>query len=150
LGHPANAARQHERGLVKTEKEAEVFLIERRLDHRVNLLAAKRYRSFEDRMLRNDSRYRQGRRTGKPGGQGHGAGQPGRDGVSRSPMGRDRVRDARPTLDGRRIGTVSGTRLGRETMIEYIGSEETAAPRLVRFEDQSHNSGTFTGSCSTT
>ena len=58
-------ARQTELGLLKTGKEADVHLVERRLGDEVNVLAAKRYRKFEDRMFRNDARYRAGRRTGE-------------------------------------------------------------------------------------
>jgi RIO kinase 1 len=58
-------ASQTELGLLKTGKEADVHLIERRLGDDVNVLAAKRYRKFEDRLFRNDARYRAGRRTGE-------------------------------------------------------------------------------------
>lgn len=58
------AAVDTELGILKTGKEADVYLVERRLDDRVNILAAKRYRDFEDRMFRNDARYRAARRTG--------------------------------------------------------------------------------------
>src|SRR5438067_11224043 len=58
-------ARQADLGLLKTGKEADVHLIERRHGDAVNVLAAKRYRKFEDRMFRNDARYRGARRTGE-------------------------------------------------------------------------------------
>ncbi len=58
-------ARQIELGLLKTGKEADVHLVERRHHNAVNVLAAKRYRKFEDRLFRNDARYRAGRRTGE-------------------------------------------------------------------------------------
>src|SRR4051812_35372432 len=60
-----DAARQAEIGILKTGKEADVHLVERRAGARVNILAAKRYRDFEDRMFRNDARYRSARRTGE-------------------------------------------------------------------------------------
>jgi RIO kinase 1 len=130
----ADAARQHERGLMKTGKEAEVFLIERRLGERVNLLAAKRYRSFEDRMFRNDARYRQGRRTGNTRADramalGSRAGMAFR--------ARQWVETEFETL-GRLWAAGASVpypvqRLGPEIMIEYIGDEQTAAPRLVQF-----------------
>ncbi len=129
-------ARQYERGLLKTGKEADVFLVERRFGERVNLLAAKRYRSFEDRMFRNDARYRQGRRHGES-------------------------RVERAVARGTRAGMTFGARQwvetefetlsrlwaagasvpypvqrhGREVMVEYVGNEETAAPRLVQFRE---------------
>lgn len=59
-----DAARQYELGVLKTGKEADVHLIERVLDDRVNVLAAKRYRKLADRMYRDDSRARSARRTG--------------------------------------------------------------------------------------
>jgi RIO kinase 1 len=53
-------ARQEELGLLKTGKEAEVFLVERTLDEARNLLACKRYRSNQQRSFRNDAAYRAG------------------------------------------------------------------------------------------
>jgi len=61
----SDEARQYELGFLKTGKEADVHLVERRHGDRVNILAVKRYRKFEDRMFRNDARYRAGRRTGE-------------------------------------------------------------------------------------
>src|SRR2546423_3052715 len=58
-------ARQTELGLLKTGKEADVHLVERRHFDAVNVLAAKRYRKFEERLFRNDARYRAARRTGE-------------------------------------------------------------------------------------
>ena len=127
-------ARQYERGLLKTGKEADVFLVERRFGKRVNLLAAKRYRSFEDRMFRNDARYREGRRNAE------------------SRVERAMARGSRAGMAFRArqwvetefdtLGRLwaAGTsvpypvqRLGREVVVEYVGSDETAAPRLVQF-----------------
>jgi RIO kinase 1 len=127
-------ARQYERGLLKTGKEAEVFLVERCLDDRTNLLAAKRYKSFEDRMFRDDSRYRQSRRAGE------------------SRVDRAMARGTRTGMAFRaqqwvdtefdtlgRLWTMGASvpypvqRLGREIMLEYIGDEQGAAPRLVQF-----------------
>lgn len=51
-------------GILKTGKEAEVSLVERRLGEQVNLLAAKRYRQADRRSFRDDTAYRAGRRTG--------------------------------------------------------------------------------------
>jgi RIO kinase 1 len=59
-----DAARQYELGLLKTGKEAEVFLVERELGGRRQLLAAKRYRKPAERTFRDDTRYRSGRKTG--------------------------------------------------------------------------------------
>jgi RIO kinase 1 len=127
-------ARQYERGLLKTGKEAEVFLVERCLDDRTNLLAAKRYKSFEDRMFRDDSRYRQSRRAGE------------------SRIDRAMARGTRAGMAFRaqqwvetefdilgRLWAMGASvpypvqLLGREIMLEYIGDEQGAAPRLVQF-----------------
>jgi RIO kinase 1 len=127
-----DAARQFDLGVLKTGKEAEVHLVERRLGERTNVLAAKRYKAFEDRMFRNDARYRQGRRTGS-------------------------TRTDKAIASGTRTGMIfrarqwvetefevlcrlweAGTavpypvqRLGRELMLEYLGDDSGAAPRLV-------------------
>jgi RIO kinase 1 len=51
-------------GLLKTGKEAEVFVVERRFGDRTNLLAAKRYRDLARRAFRNDGAYRADRNLG--------------------------------------------------------------------------------------
>lgn len=127
-----DAARQYELGVLKSGKEADVYLVERRLGDDVNVLAAKRYRAFEDRQFRNDARYRAGRRTG------------------------DRRTDlavAKGTNMGMAfraaqwVDTEFATLcrlwsagasvpypvqvLGREVMLEFIGNAEGAAPRLI-------------------
>ena len=56
-----DAAHQIERGVLKTGKEADVHLLERRLGDRRNLLAAKRYRSLARRQFRDAAA------TGSPG-----------------------------------------------------------------------------------
>jgi RIO kinase 1 len=48
-------------GVLKTGKEADVFLIERTTDTRRALLAAKRYRSAEERLFHRSSTYTEGR-----------------------------------------------------------------------------------------
>lgn len=59
------AAVDVELGLVKTGKEADVFLLERGVPgtHRRCLLAAKRYRTSEHRMFHRDAGYLEGRRV---------------------------------------------------------------------------------------
>jgi RIO kinase 1 len=125
-------ARDTELGLLKTGKEAEVHLVERRWDDRVNLLAAKRYRRHDRGGFKRDSSYREGRR----------------------------VRDSRE-MRAMAKGTVTGlafragywarnemTMLGRlweagasvpypvqisgtELIMQYLGDESSGAPRLV-------------------
>src|SRR5436309_11696136 len=59
------AAVDIERGVLKTGKEADVFLVERGIPgtDRFCLLAAKRYRDAEHRMFRRDAGYLEGRRV---------------------------------------------------------------------------------------
>ena len=48
-------------GVLKTGKEADVFLVERATEHRSALLAAKRYRSADQRLFHRSSAYTEGR-----------------------------------------------------------------------------------------
>ena len=58
----SDAAVDTELGILKTGKEADVFLLERATADRAVVMAAKRYRSHEDRMFHRDSGYTEGRR----------------------------------------------------------------------------------------
>ena len=125
-------ARQVELGLLKTGKEADVHLVERRLGDRVNVLAAKRYRKFEDRMFRNDARYRAGRRTGESR-----LDRAVADGTKAGMAFRARLW---LTTEFETLGRLWSAgvpvpypvqKLGNELMVELIGSPEEAAPRLV-------------------
>ena len=58
----SDAAIDTELGILKTGKEADVFLLERAVADRAVVMAAKRYRSHEDRMFQRDSGYTEGRR----------------------------------------------------------------------------------------
>lgn len=128
----ADSARQYDLGLLKTGKEADVHLVQRRLDGRVNYLAAKRYRNLDERAFRNDARYRSARRTGES-------------------------RVDRALAKGGRVGMAFRSRqwvetefemlarlwdagvpvpypvqqFGLEIMLELIGSPDEIAPRLV-------------------
>lgn len=125
-------ARDTELGLLKTGKEAEVHLVERRWEDRVNLLAAKRYRRHDRGGFKRDASYREGRRV------------------------RD-SREMRAMAKGTAVGLSfragywaqnEMTMLGRlweagasvpypvqisgtELMLEYLGDETAGAPRLV-------------------
>lgn len=55
------AAIDTELGVLKTGKEADVFLVERATDSRQALLAAKRYRSADQRLFHRSSTYTEGR-----------------------------------------------------------------------------------------
>lgn len=128
----AAAARQHERGILKTGKEADVHLVERVLGSQTNLLAAKRYRDADERTFTDDSQYR-----------------------NTSAIRESRLRRAveHGTTRGMRFRAdlwlanefdvlsrlwLAGApvpypvqRLGQEILLELIGDEEATAPRLV-------------------
>ena len=125
-------ARQIELGLLKTGKEADVHLIERRLGDDVNVLAAKRYRKFEDRLFRNDARYRAGRRTGesrldKAMAEGTKAGM-----AFRARMWLTTEFETLSRLWSAGVAVPYPVqKLGNELLVELIGSPDGAAPRLV-------------------
>lgn len=58
----ADAAVDTELGILKTGKEADVFLLERGTAEQTSLLAAKRYRGHDHRLFHRDSTYQEGRR----------------------------------------------------------------------------------------
>jgi RIO kinase 1 len=58
----ADAAVDTELGILKTGKEADVFLLERATDTDAVVMAAKRYRSHDDRMFHRDAGYTEGRK----------------------------------------------------------------------------------------
>lgn len=129
-----DAARQYMHGVMKTGKEADVSLVEREFGERLNVLAAKRFRTFEDRMFRNDARYRQNWRSGE----------------SRVDRAVARGTKAGMAFRARQwVQTEFGTlarlwtegasvpypvqRLGPEIMMEYLGDDQGGAPRLVDY-----------------
>jgi RIO kinase 1 len=125
-----DAARQHERGIIKSGKEADVHLVERVLGDRVNLLAAKRYRDLDERALRGDAKYRRGsadRRADLAIAQGTRAGL-----TFRAQRWLDTEFDALGRLwEAGCAVPYPVQKLGIEVMLEYLGDEEEAAPRLV-------------------
>lgn len=128
----AAAARQYELGMLKTGKEADVHLVERRLGDQVNVLAAKRYRKFEDRMFRNDARYRSARRTGESRvdravARGNRAGMAFR---ARLWLATEFETLCRLWSAGAPV-PYPVQQLDRELMVAFIGSHGEAAPRLV-------------------
>ena len=127
-----DAARQYELGMLKTGKEADVHLVERRLGDDINVLCAKRYRNFEDRLFRNDARYRSARRTGdarldKAVNQGSKAGKSFRAMLW---VATEFEMLCRLWSAGAPV-PYPVQKHGRELMLELIGSPEEAAPRLV-------------------
>ena len=125
-----DAARQFERGVIKTGKEADVHLVERVLGERTNLLAAKRYRDLDERAFRNDAKYRKrtgDRRVDLAMAQGTRAGM-----SFRAQLWLETEFDSLSKLWA--IGCAVPypvQKLGVELMMEYIGDEEEAAPRLI-------------------
>ena len=125
-----DAARQFERGVIKTGKEADVHLVERTLGDRTNLLAAKRYRDLDERAFRNDAKYRRrlgDRRADLAMAQGS------RAGLSfRAQLWLETEFDALGRLwEAGAAVPYPVQKLGIELMMEYLGDEEEAAPRLV-------------------
>lgn len=58
----ADAAIDTELGILKTGKEADVFLLERATDTESVIMAAKRYRGHDHKLFHRDSGYQEGRR----------------------------------------------------------------------------------------
>jgi RIO kinase 1 len=125
-----DAARQFERGIIKTGKEADVHLVERVVGDRTNLLAAKRYRDLDERAFRDDAKYRKrlgDRRVELAIAQGTRAGM-----SFRAQLWLETEFESLSKLWA--IGCAVPypvQKLGIELMMEYIGDEEEAAPRLV-------------------
>jgi RIO kinase 1 len=125
-------ARQVDLGLLKTGKEADVHLVERHHGEDVNVLAAKRFRNFDERLFRNDARYRAARRTGesrldKAMAQGHKAGM-----AFRARLWVASEFEALCRLWSAGVPVPYPVqKLGNELLLELIGAAEQAAPRLV-------------------
>ena len=128
------AAVDTELGILKTGKEADVFLLRRGVPgtDRSCLLAAKRYRSTDHRMFHRDSGYLEGRRTR--------ASRENRAMANRSAFGRELIASQ---WAGAEFGALArlyaagvlvpypAQILGTEVLLEFIGSADgTAAPRL--------------------
>ena len=119
-------------GLLKTGKEADTHLVERRFGERHHLLACKRYRGVEHRQFRNDAAYRAGRRTGNR-----------RDDLAMAKGTRAGMRMRAEGWALREFKTLrrlweagasvpyAVTCEGAEVLMEFVGSEKRAAPRLV-------------------
>jgi RIO kinase 1 len=130
-----------ELGMLKTGKEADVFLVERGVPgtDRVTLLAAKRYRAPEHRLFHRDVGYLEGRRVRES--------RTTRAMQNRTGFGREAIAGqwaaaefaalARLYEIGRAHGAVSVPYpvqiVGTEVLIEFIGDPDgTAAPRLAQ------------------
>jgi RIO kinase 1 len=128
------AAVDTELGILKTGKEADVFLLRRGVPatDRSCLLAAKRYRSSDHRMFHRDVGYLEGRRTRES--------RVNRAVASRSTFGRQAIAGQWAAAEFAALARLSAAGapvpypvqiLGTEVLLEFIGSPDgTAAPRL--------------------
>jgi RIO kinase 1 len=128
------AAVDTELGILKTGKEADVFLVRRGIPGtgRSCLLAAKRYRSAEHRMFHRDSGYLEGRRVRES--------RINRAVASRSAFGRQAIAGQWASAEFGALVRLYAAGVpvpypaqivGTELLLEFIGSDDgTAAPRL--------------------
>ena len=137
-----HAAVDDELGMLKTGKEADVFLVRRHIPDtdRVSMLAAKRYRDGDHRLFHRDAGYLEGRRVRRS--------RENRAMTNRSSFGKEMIAGqwAAAEFDALsrlwQIGQASGLvrvpypvqLIGTELMLEFIGDWETgeAAPRLAQ------------------
>ena len=132
----SEAAVDTELGVLKTGKEADVFLLERAVPDdpaRHSLLAAKRYRTAEHRLFRRDDGYTQGR-VGRDSRENRAV----RNG---SAFGRDieAVRWANAEFATLSLLYSEGVPVpypvqidGREVLMEFVAESDAAAPRLAQ------------------
>jgi RIO kinase 1 len=139
------AARDTELGILKTGKEADVFLVRRGVPGgRSCLLAAKRYRDNAHRMFRRDTDYREGRRVRQS--------RDNRAMAKGTAAGREMLAEQWAAAEFGMLGRLytAGVpvpypvqRLGTELLLEFIGDPDgTAAPRLA---DTRPDPGELTG-----
>jgi RIO kinase 1 len=122
-------------GVLKTGKEADVSLLVRQLDGRTNLLAVKRYRDIRERAFRNDVAYRADRNLGP---KAH------REQRAIDKGTRKGIELHAHLWAGHEFATLSRLwsrglpvpypvqQLGTELVLEYLGDDDGAAPRLVQ------------------
>lgn len=128
------AAVDSELGVLKTGKEADVYLIRRHVPgtDKSCLLAAKRYRDAEHRQFHRDAAYLEGRRVRES--------RVNRATASRSAFGKQMIAGQWANAEFTALGRLHGARVpvpypvqvtGTEVLLEFIGdSDGTAAPRL--------------------
>jgi RIO kinase 1 len=128
------AAVDTELGILKTGKEADVFLLRRAVPGtgRSCLLAAKRYRDAEHKMFHRDAAYLEGRRVRES--------RDNRAMARRSTVGREMIARQRASAEFDALGRLHQAGvpvpypvqvLGTEVLQEFIGDADgTAAPRL--------------------
>jgi RIO kinase 1 len=128
------SATDTELGILKTGKEADVFLMRRAVPggDRSCLLAAKRYRAAEHRMFRRDSSYLEGRRVRES--------RASRAMAARTTAGREMIAQQWANAEFAALSRLYVADvpvpypvqvLGTEVLLEFIGDPDgTAAPRL--------------------
>jgi RIO kinase 1 len=128
------AAVDTELGVLKTGKEADVFLLRRGVPGtgRWSLLAAKRYRAAEHRMFQRDSEYLEGRRVRES--------RANRAMASRSATGRAMIAELWASAEFTALSQLARAGLpvpypvqvlGTEVLLEFIGDPDgSPAPRL--------------------
>jgi RIO kinase 1 len=137
-----HAAVDTELGMLKTGKEADVFLVRRAVPDtdRVSMIAAKRYRDGDHRLFHRDAGYLEGRRVRRS--------REMRAMTNRTAFGKELIAGQWAAAEfgalsrlwqvGQEGGTISVPYpvqlLGTELMLEFIGDWETgeAAPRLAQ------------------
>ncbi|OLR94911.1 serine protein kinase RIO [Actinokineospora bangkokensis] len=129
------AAADTELGVLKTGKEADVFLLERAVPGAPGcLLAAKRYRSAEHRLFHRDAGYLEGRRMRKS--------RENRAMASRSSFGRNLIAEQWAVAEFAALGRLWAAgapvpypvqRDGTELLLEFLSADgRGAAPRLAQ------------------
>jgi RIO kinase 1 len=140
----------HERGVLKTGKEADVFLVERAVPDRDGcLLAAKRYRDSEHRAFHRDAGYLEGRRVRRS--------RENRAMANRTAFGRDLIAHQWAAAEFAMLGMLwrHGVPVpypvsvaGREVLLEFLGEPDgTAAPRLAQVRPEAPLLGSLWGQC---
>ncbi|NUT46818.1 MAG: kinase [Saccharothrix sp.] len=129
------SAVDRELGIVKTGKEADVFLLERAMPgtDRSCLLAAKRYRSNDHRLFHRDAGYLEGRRMRRS--------REMRAMANRSAFGRNLIAERWAVAEFAALTTLwqlgapvpyPVQRDGTELLLEFVGTDGAAAPRLAQ------------------
>jgi RIO kinase 1 len=128
------AAVDYELGIIKTGKEADVFLLRRGVPgtDRSCLLAAKRYRDAGHRLFHRDAGYLEGRRVRES--------RVNRATANRSAFGKEMIAGQWAAAEFAALGRLHAARVpvpypvqitGTEVLLEFIGDADgTAAPRL--------------------
>jgi RIO kinase 1 len=129
------AAVDTELGILKTGKEADVYLVERGVPEteRRCLLAAKRYRAAEHRLFHRDAGYLEGRRVR--------ASRVNRAMETRTSFGKEAIAGQWAAAEFTALCRLWSVGvpvpypvqiIGTEVLLEFIGDGETAAPRLAQ------------------